>query len=131
MAIAVNILLGMALMGPMGHCGLALATALSSMVNLTILVVELRRKLGVIQWRAILSSCMKTLLASGVMAVAVIMICRQLHFNASAVGGPRLLLDVGIAIGMGIAVFCGMAVMLKIPEWQKMTVLVKRGFKRS
>lgn len=131
MAIAVNILLGMALMGPMGHCGLALATALSSMVNLTILVVELRRKLGVIQWRAIFSSCMKTLLASGVMAAAVIMICRSLFLDVSAVGGPRLLLDVGFAIGMGIAVFCGMAVMLKIPEWQKMTALVKRSFKRS
>ena len=33
-AIAANILFGMALMGPMKHCGLALATSLASMVNL-------------------------------------------------------------------------------------------------
>lgn len=131
LAIAANILLGMALMGPMGHCGLALATALSSMVNLTILVVELRRKLGVIRWRAILSSCLKTLLASGVMAAVVIMVCRQFFPDASTVGGIRLLLNVGFAISAGIVVFCGMAVILKIPEWQKMTVLVKRSLKRS
>ena len=49
-SIAANILLGVALMGPMRHCGLALATALSSMVNLVFLVVVLRRKLGVIRW---------------------------------------------------------------------------------
>jgi putative peptidoglycan lipid II flippase len=131
LAIATNILLGMALMGPMGHCGLALATALSSMVNLTILVYELRRKLGVIRWRAIFSCCLKTMLASGAMAVVVIMIRRQFLFNGPAVGGTRLLLDVGLAIGSGIAVFCGMAVMLRIPEWQKMAGLVKRSIKRS
>ncbi len=131
LAIAANILLGMALMGPMGHCGLALATSLSSMMNLTILVVHLRRKLGVIRWRSILSSCLKTLLASGVMAAAVIMLCRRLLPDASAVGGIRLLLDVGLAIGAGIAAFCAMAVLLKIPEWRKMTDLVKRSLKRS
>ncbi|BBO72744.1 putative lipid II flippase MurJ [Desulfosarcina widdelii] len=131
LAIAANILLGMALMGPMGHCGLALATALSSMVNLTILVVHLKRKLGVIRWRAILSSCLKTLIASGVMAAAVIMLCRPLFPDASTVGGLRMLLNVSIAIGAGILVFCGMAVILKIPEWQKMTALVKRSLKRS
>jgi len=131
LAIAANILLGMALMGPMGHCGLALATALSSMVNLTILVVHLRRKLGVIRWRAILSSCLKTLIASGVMAASVIMLCRRLLPDASAVGGIRLLLDVGLAIGAGIAVFCAMAVILRIPEWRKMTDLVKRSLNRS
>jgi putative peptidoglycan lipid II flippase len=38
--------LGMALMGPMKHCGLALATALSSMVNLALLVLSLRKNWG-------------------------------------------------------------------------------------
>jgi putative peptidoglycan lipid II flippase len=115
----------------MGHCGLALATALSSMVNLTILVLHLKRKLGVIQWRAIFSSCLKTLVASGVMAAAVISLCRWVLPDTSTVGGIRLLLDVGLAIGAGIAVFCAMAVILRIPEWRKMTGLVKRSLKRS
>jgi len=101
------------------------------MVNLTILVVELRRKLGVIRWRAIFSSCLKTLLASGVMAAAVILVYRPFFPDASAVGGVRLLLDVGLAIVTGIVVFCAMAVMLKIPEWQKMADLVKRSLKRA
>ena len=75
-SIVANMLLGMALMGPMKHCGLALATSLASMVNLVLLVLALRNKLGVIRWRLILSSCLRTLAASGIMALGVVMTCR-------------------------------------------------------
>ncbi len=50
-AIAVNILLCSILMGPMRHNGLALALTLSSMVNLILLTVALRKRLGPLGWR--------------------------------------------------------------------------------
>ena len=130
-AIAANILLGMAFMGPMRHCGLALATALSSMVNLILLVIVLRRKLGVIRWQRILSSGLKTLTAAGAMAAAVILAQQVLMHNDLTAGGLALAARVCVLIGVGITVFCTSAVVLRIPEWQKMTQLAKRRLKRS
>ena len=130
-SIAANILLGVALMGPMRHCGLALATALSSIVNLVFLVVVLRRKLGVIRWQSILSSGLKTLTASGGMAAAVILAQRVIMTGEATFGGFQLAGQVCILIGVGVAAFCGGAIVLNIPEWQQMTALVKRSLKRS
>ena len=130
-SIAANILLGMALMGPMLHCGLALATALSSMVNLVLLVYELRKKLGVIRWRRIVSSGLKTLTASAMMAVAVLLVQQVLMPGETTARGLPLLTHVCMLIGIGMIVFCGGAVALKIPEWQQMVALVKRSLKRA
>jgi putative peptidoglycan lipid II flippase len=126
-SIAANILLGMALMGPMGHCGLALATALASMVNLALLLYVLRKRLGVIRWRIIFSSCLKTMTASGMMALFVVLSYRLLAAHAMASAGLHLLAVIGGSVG----VFCMSAWLLKIPEWQKMTGLIKRSLNRS
>jgi len=43
-SVCANIMLGVILMGPMGHGGLALSTSLASMLNLGLLVRALRRQ---------------------------------------------------------------------------------------
>ena len=130
-SIAVNILLGMALMGPMKHCGLALATSLASVVNLVLLVVVLRTKLGVIRWRLIFSSCLKTLAASGLMALGVVVICRLLIPFEAETGSLRLLAGVSAGIIGGMVIFSAAAWTLKIPEWQNVMVLMRRSLNRS
>jgi len=55
-SIAVNVLLGIGLMGPLKHGGLALATSLASVVNLLLLIWALRQKIGMLGWRQIMSS---------------------------------------------------------------------------
>ncbi len=55
-SIAVNVLLGIGLMGPLKHGGLALATSLASVVNLLLLIWALRKKIGMLGWRQIMSS---------------------------------------------------------------------------
>src|SRR3989338_6821902 len=50
-AVGANILLSLLLMGPLKHAGLALATALASMLNGAILVAVLNLRLGGIDWR--------------------------------------------------------------------------------
>lgn len=130
-SIAVNILLGMALMGPMRHCGLALATSLASMVNLVLLVVALRRKLGVIRWRLIFSSCLKTLVASGLMALGVMVTCRLMIPGGAASGTLSLLTAIVAAVVGGSVVFFAAAWTMKIPEWQKVLGLIKGVQNRS
>ncbi|MEJ2324454.1 MAG: murein biosynthesis integral membrane protein MurJ [Nitrospirota bacterium] len=69
-ALGANVLLSLALMGPLGHSGLALANALASMLNFTVLMVLLRKRLGRVEGRRILASFAKVALASAVMGVA-------------------------------------------------------------
>jgi putative peptidoglycan lipid II flippase len=70
-SIFTNILLGIILMGPMLHSGLALATSLSSMLNLGLLFWGLRRKLGSFGWQAITASAFRSLMCSLGMGVTV------------------------------------------------------------
>jgi putative peptidoglycan lipid II flippase len=70
-ALTANVLLSLALMGPLKHGGLALANALSSILNFTILIYFLRRNLGRVEGRRILSSFIKAAAASAVMGVLV------------------------------------------------------------
>jgi len=118
-------------MGPMKHCGLALATSLASMVNLVLLVIVLRNKLGVIRWRLIFSSCLKTLAASGIMALGLVMTCRLLIPLGTETGSLRLLTGISAGIIGGIAIFFAAAWKMKIPEWQKVMLLMKRRLNRS
>lgn len=130
-SIAANILFGITLMGPMKHSGLALATSLASMVNLSIMVYVLRKKMGQIRWRPIVSSCLKTVGASALMALIVVLICRSLITGETTPGGLMLLAGIGIAIGSGMAVFSASAWLLNIPEWHRMVALMKRSLSRS
>ncbi len=130
-SIVANIILGTVLMGPMKHCGLALATSLASMVNLMLLVVVLRNKLGMIRWRLIFSSCLKTLAASGLMALGLMMTCRLLIPSETETGSLRLLVGISAGIVGGIAIFSAAAWMMKVPEWQQVMVLMRRSLDRS
>jgi peptidoglycan biosynthesis protein MviN/MurJ (putative lipid II flippase) len=97
------------------------------MVNLALLLYVLRKRLGVIRWRIIFSSCLKTMAASGMMALFVFLSYRLLVAHAMASAGLHLLAVIGGSVG----VFCMSAWLLKIPEWQKMTGLIKRSLNRS
>jgi putative peptidoglycan lipid II flippase len=129
-AIGVNIIFGLTLMGPMKHGGLALATSLASMVNLALLVYGLRKKLGDILWRPIVSSGSKTLAASGLMALGVVVTCRLLIPSETETGNLGLLAGIGASIVGGIAIFSAAAWKMKIPEWQKVMVLIRKSVNR-
>lgn len=69
-ALTSNVVLSLALMGPMQANGLALANATASMINFSVLFYLLRRRLGSIGARGTLSSAMKSAFASAVMGIA-------------------------------------------------------------
>lgn len=64
------IVLAFALRGPMGHVGISAAVAGSSAVQMVLLLVLLRRKIGRLHGRALAASALRTLFASGVAGVA-------------------------------------------------------------
>ena len=66
----INLILNLILMQFLQHAGLALATALSSTLNISWLVVILRRRLGGIDGAKILASSLRTALAALLMGLA-------------------------------------------------------------
>lgn len=71
-AVAVNIVLNLILMGPMLHAGLALATAISAWLNTALLVVFLYRRGYMKIDRRLATAIPKSMIASALMAAALI-----------------------------------------------------------
>ncbi len=63
-AMAANVALNLALMGPLGHGGLALATSLAAMLNLTMLLLALRKRLSGLDFRSLGPSLARTCAAA-------------------------------------------------------------------
>ncbi|MCC7202237.1 MAG: murein biosynthesis integral membrane protein MurJ [Nitrospirae bacterium] len=75
-AVAVNIIVSLLLMGPLQHGGLALATSLASMANLSVLVWVLRKRLGHLNLTEIVHSLKKVVPATLIMGVIAWLITR-------------------------------------------------------
>lgn len=69
-AVAANVILNLILMGPLQHRGLALATSLSAILNFSLLLFILRKRIGRIDGKRILNSHLKVLLASSTLLPA-------------------------------------------------------------
>ena len=71
-AMFVNIALSVLFMGPLRHVGLALATAVAAMVNISILFIILNNRLGGIDWGRFGMSAIRTIMASIPLVVACV-----------------------------------------------------------
>jgi putative peptidoglycan lipid II flippase len=77
----VNTSLNFILMWPLKHGGLALATSLSSILNLSLLLYCLRKKMGRLGGRKIFISCLKISIASILAGVGAWIVIRQVNFT--------------------------------------------------
>jgi putative peptidoglycan lipid II flippase len=117
--------LGVILMFPLLHGGLALATSLAAGVNFALLLVLLRRKLGPIGVRKILRSFLKGLGASLLMGATIYAICHDGPWNAPGLTGEKIFLLVG-AILLGILVYGGACHFLRIDEMHATMGMIKK-----
>jgi len=85
LALVANALLGVGLMGPLKHGGLALATSLSAGANFAVLCILLRRRIGPLGARRILRSFAKNLAASALMGAAAYAISSQARWESSGI----------------------------------------------
>src|SRR3989442_5133225 len=63
-SVVANVAAGAAMMGPLGHAGLAGASSIGAYVNLLALLVVARRRLGRLGGRTLVSTACRTSLAS-------------------------------------------------------------------
>jgi putative peptidoglycan lipid II flippase len=104
MALLVNLAASLALMGPLAHAGLALATSIASAANVVTLGVILRRRLGTFLDGTFYRALAKTLLSATIMGGALLLLTHLLAPVADLSGGEKALF-LAAAVGMGLVSF--------------------------
>jgi putative peptidoglycan lipid II flippase len=118
-SVAANVLLALVLMWPLQHVGLALASSLSSYVNLAVLGFILRRR-GLLGGDGLGLSLARTLGASSVLLVSCLWLGRALD---SARHGSAATVSV---LGAGFVLYVATAAVLRAPELGALAGIVSR-----
>jgi putative peptidoglycan lipid II flippase len=113
LGMAVNLLLGVTLVRVMGINGLALATAIASTVEATVLATIGQRRIAGEPPTSLVSSGMKSFAAATIMAIVLLLFRRSIE-PIIVTAGPVVV--VGSAILLGGAVYLITTVALKSPE---------------
>lgn len=129
-SIAANAALGATLMWPMKHNGLALALSLASALNLGLLTIALRKRLGALGWRRIAISIGKSGVCAALMGCVVWVIAQRVippvqdHWF-------RALAGLFVCLFAGIVVFMGLAYIVKAPELKAVMQMASRGTRQK
>lgn len=115
LSLAVNIALNILLISPLGHGGLALASSISSSLNLLFLLWILRGKIGRIDGRNIARSSFKALIASAIIILLGIIISHNGIWGLKGSWGYKTIL-LGSGMGLSIAGYLIIHAMLKTEE---------------
>jgi putative peptidoglycan lipid II flippase len=123
LSVVAGIVAALALMGPLGHAGLAAASSVGAYVNVLGLVIAARRRLGRLGGRAIVASALRTLIA----CVPLAAWCALLL--ALSPGGPGARGDLAIvALGVtgGAVVFWLASALVGAPERTALAAILPR-----
>ena len=125
----VNIVLMYVLIKPLAQGGLALAISISGIINMLLLLYFLKRKIGMIDGRRILTSLTKILFASTIMGMAVWWVFRYTStFADTNFWGSLINLVVGTCVGA--VVFLILAVVLRMQELDYILQIARRKIKK-
>lgn len=105
-ALLINVVLNLILMGPLGHRGIALATAVAAWINAGALVYLLRRQGAYAPDARLIGKLWRIVLASAAMA-GVLLVLRQ-HLAADPLGLAGLILA-GLIVYFGLGALIGIA----------------------
>jgi putative peptidoglycan lipid II flippase len=126
-AMALNLIFSLILMRtPLEHGGLALALSLASTVQLVILILLLRRRIGGIEGKAVLGSMVKSLVSSMIMAIGIYGLSLKVFpamFTGTVVG---LTFGVLLVVGAGILIYLISARLLGCTELTSVMNVVRR-----
>ena len=114
-SIAANLVVGVILMRPLAHNGLALATSIASMLNLAILVVGINTRLEGLPWKRLLPSMLRTICVSGLMGI-VVWLTAGAMLTDSNLSIIRSAVELMTVVAVGAFFYMGVCWLLKSPE---------------
>jgi len=123
-----NVLLGVILMFPLGHSGLALANSLSATLNFLLLLAVLMKKVGTVGWDRILWSLFKAVLATLPMSVIVFLLSRLEEWGevSSSIHNAVVL---AVCILVGSVTYIGMSLLVRSEEALFLVSIFKKRFR--
>jgi putative peptidoglycan lipid II flippase len=125
-AMVANVVLSLLLMGPLRQGGLALASSLSSAINMVVLWIFLERKIGEFGLRPIAAAGMKICVLSVLMGVVVYVLALVCdHLTGTTTFFSRII-HVFIPISGGIIFYFGAASAMGLEEVAHISRLWKR-----
>jgi putative peptidoglycan lipid II flippase len=117
---AVNVILGVLLVEPMGHGGLALANSLAVSAEVFVLLFILRRRWGGMEGRQMLSALSRVIIATLLMGIAVTCV---LEFSQRAGVGPFWIVALGGVTGIITYAAAGVLLGVQALRWPLDAVL--------
>ena len=120
-SVGFNIVASLALIGVLGHQGLALSTATAALLNGALLLWLLGRRLGGLEGARLAKAAFKISTASVAMALAAYYTERVLRLPFGAATTAAQAVRVFSSIAAGIAVLAASAYLLRIEEFQQLT----------
>ena len=129
--VLLNIGLNLWLIRVMGYSGLALGTALASLVNAALLLVLLSRRIGGLDAGRVTISFVKVLVASLLMGAAAYYTETALSGFVGNDGTISRAISVAAAIGVGVMVLAAAAKLLRIAEFEDAMGVVLRRVRGS
>lgn len=127
LAVAVNIVLNLVFMGPLGFKGLALATSLSAMTNMFLLIYLLQRRVGPIHLTELSSSFLKILFSSAFSGLVLFVFQKIFPLNLETSGLGLKVLDLVILFLLAVGSYFLLSFLLKIKELSLILGLLKRS----
>ena len=125
-SVLVNLVLSLALMGPLKHMGLALAVSLASLFNFVMQIVDFRKKVGRLGLRKILKGTAGTVVATLLMVAVLWAMKRYLPLWPDREGiFPQVgRLMAHIATGIGVYLLAGLV--MQMEEFKGLIAILKR-----
>jgi putative peptidoglycan lipid II flippase len=123
-AMGANILLNLALMGPLAHAGLALATALAAMLNIGLLLFALRKKLPDMGLSAVTPSVARNAAAALLMALPCVWVAARPVWVQGGLAAQVGWLSAAVA--MGGVLYLAVHWLLGGREWGELYGAIRR-----
>ncbi len=129
-AIAINVLFSVALVGPMEHCGLALAYSLAGIAQFLLLMYFLRRKIGTMGLRHLGKSLLQIGIACVAMALAVWGASELCVLVFGITTKIAQLLQVAIAVVVGVVIYIACTGWMRMDEFTMVKNMLKTKMQR-
>lgn len=123
-AIAVNVAASVALVRAIGFAGLALGTSIAAIANAALLLELLRRRLGGLEGRLLLTTLLKVAAATAVMAVAAVAMLLAMDRAAPGASLAAQAARLGATIGGSLAALAVTANLLGIEAFDEAVEMV-------
>jgi len=124
-AVGVNIVLNLILMGPMGFKGLALAASVASMTNLFLLLVILDKRIGPLDRKDIVSTSLRILSSAALMGFVIWIYLNFYGPNLETGQLPEKILGLVVILVLSLAGYFVFSYLFKLRELDRILKLLK------